>query len=187
MDELFFYILFLLLIKAYARFFKLDLSGRHILFVSLVFYLPVFLFVAQNMLPVYTLISAYCALLCLQDHQTMYIDWHWKGLSILLIAMCAAFAPAGYRLQGCLLFSLPAFFMHRYFGWNGSADGWFLLLFGWILGLERMLICMLATLVCAFLYLAFTRKKQLPFLSFLSIGFLASLLRGYAIYATMFL
>jgi hypothetical protein len=187
MYELFFYALFLFLIKAYCTIFQLECKISHLVFASIIFYAPLPFMVAQALLPVYMLIGAYCALLCLQDHQTMYIGWQWKGLTVLFLATCFFLSTASYKLPGSLLFSVPAFFMSKKLGWNGSADGWFLLLFGWILGLERMLICMLITLVGAFFYLVFTRQKQLPFLSFLAIGFLASLLRGYAIYATMFL
>ena len=125
----------------------------------------------------------YGGCLAIQDFYELYVGPEWMGFSLLLVLFGWGPLPdLASSLAGGLLFALPAFYCARK-GSCGQADPWFLLLFGFELGLSRMLICLLTTLPAAFVYLLLAEQKRVPFLPFLVSGWLLARCCGWGLAA----
>ncbi len=121
----------------------------------------------------------YFYLLCLsiQDIRTYTISKRWVLFSFgfLLLVGQKSFVAS-------ILFGIPCFIFYRYKKWMGSMDVYFIVLFSYVLGIERMIICMYVAILFGFLWFLFTKNKYCPFLSCLSIGFIVAMEKGYFIY-----
>ena len=117
--------------------------------------------------------------LALKDIHTYYIEKEWMIISLLLIFF---FTP--YSIENVissLVFGLPALCMY-FKKWIGSADVYYLFLFGFLLGMERMIICVFFSVVTGFLFFLLKKDKIIPFVSCLCIGFFITALKGYSIF-----
>lgn len=120
-------------------------------------------------------------------------DWHSRYLHPLwLIAMAALvfFTPSqaaevSQRLAGMTfgLVALPFFLKKK----MGSADVICLLAFGWILGFDRMCICVLMACAMGMICALALHLPDLPFVSFLLAGFWIALGQGYGLHARLML
>lgn len=121
----------------------------------------------------------YFYLICLsiQDIKTYYISKRWMFLSLIIFLL-----PAKYSIATALVFGLPCGFFYKTKRWMGSMDVYFVTLFGFILGWQRMIICMYVSIFLGFLWFVFSKKKLCPFLACLSLGFILAFEKGYTIY-----
>ena len=114
----------------------------------------------------------------LMDYKTYYIPYLWIGLGCGLWILW----PSFYILP-VVLFGFPCFFL-----WLmcpdkiGSADVFYICLFGSLLGLPRFIVCMLIATGCGFLYYMLHPKSMIPFVSCLCVGFVISFWRGFLLY-----
>lgn len=116
-----------------------------------------------------------------------YLDW--KDYYIPIFWMIVSFGLCiGQSLDylACFLFLLPIGFIKIVRpNWIGSADVFYIGLFSWILGVERMIVCMLVAIGLSFCDVIFLKRRLIPFVSFLAIGFIVALLKGYTIYGIL--
>lgn len=127
-------------------------------------------------------------LFCLfeQDRHTYYISWHW---SIACVCIAIGFIGTFQSLhwQGALLYSVPALFLHRRKPeWIGIADVYFLGFLGSLLGMHRMMIAVLISVLFGLLWSAFRQKKMIAYVSCLCIGVWISYVKGYYLWDILF-
>ena len=132
-----------------------------------------------------------CSLLIkifLQDITTFYISNFWMFASFFLIFL---FPPTSLieSITGSLLYLIPCLLMKKICSkWIGNADLFYIGLFGWILGFQRMIICMLISILVGFLfYILFRMRKWIPFVSCLCVGFLIAMWKGYYLFSLLFM
>lgn len=188
MKSIFYTILFGLVYQVYIYFHpecKIT-KGALVLNMLLIWWIFIEFSNTQNGFQVF-LMEVYSWFLALQDEKTLHIGKEWILYSLVVFIVLFPHDPGMNNWIGGLLFSIPAVIMSKWKGWLGSADGWFLALFGFLLGVQRMIVCMFITCITGFLYAFAFKKEKLPFLSFLAFGLIASFLRGYFVYAKIFL
>ena len=114
------------------------------------------------------------------DWKSYYVSPIFMGISFLLLA----FYP--WDWFSFFIFFVPVFWLRRFrMDWLGSADVFYIGLFALLLGVERMVVCMLVAIGVGFLFLLVFKKRMVPFVSCLVIGFLVALYRGYTIYGIL--
>lgn len=121
------------------------------------------------------LIYTFLACLFVQDEQTYHISKYWYCLSLFLILWNGKVYFTG------LIFGGLAFIMKLWkTDWIGSADIFYLILFGLLLGFERMLVLVWTALVVGFVYAY--KRSLIPFVSCMVLGFYLAYARGYSIF-----
>jgi hypothetical protein len=138
---------------------------------------------------IYSVVLTVLILLFLQDMDTMYLSVKWLVPVFIASVVWCSFDPVLLieRILGMLLYGLPAACMHLLKKeWIGSADCTALILSGWVLGWERMIIAFMVSAVVGIIWFIFLMLKKralfIPYISCLSIGIWISLLRGYTIF-----
>jgi len=146
-------------------------------------------FIANAYYNIYSMVLTLLILLFLQDMDTMYLSVKWLVPVFIASVVWCSFDPVLLieRILGMLLYGLPAVCMHLLKKeWIGSADCIALVLSGWVLGWERMIIAFMVSAVVGIIWfiVLMLKKKALfiPYISCLSIGMWISLLRGYTIF-----
>lgn len=123
-----------------------------------------------------------------EDMRTYYISSAWMIFSIIMLFL---FPSTSFieSAVGELLYFIPCLLMKKIRpDWIGNADLFYIGLFGWILGIQRMIICMLISILVGFIFYIFFRvKKWIPFVSCLCIGFLISMWKGYYLFSLLFI
>lgn len=116
-----------------------------------------------------------------QDLQTCHFSkgWLWILAAVLVFALRQPVDLLSRLLA--MSFGGAALFLWRRQA-MGSADVFCLMAFGFLLGLERMLVCLLVSCLAALVFRQASRQRLIPFISFLSWGFLISWFRGYTLY-----
>lgn len=188
MKSIFFMIFFLMIYWIYTYFHpECRIQSLSLILNTLAIYIILMEFSSkENVLQVFAA-EIYAWFLALQDEKTLHIGKSWILYSFILLIVLFPDPVNEKNVLGALLFSLPGIVMCKWKGWLGSADSWFLSLFGFLLGSERMIVCMLICCLLGCIYAFLFKKEKLPFLSFLAAGFIASFLRGYLLYAKIFL
>ena len=127
-------------------------------------------------------------LFCLfeQDRHTYYISWHW-----LIVCVCIAIGFVGtfqsLPWQGALLYSVPALFLHRRKPeWIGIAVVYFLGFFGCLLGMHRMMVAVLISVLFGLLWSVFRQKKMIAYVSCLCVGVWIAYVKGYYLWDILF-
>lgn len=117
-----------------------------------------------------------------QDIQTYYYSKIW----FLLILLFTLGWVCHWHYFCGLFYFLCSYCLYRMKKeWLGSMDCMVLTCFGLILGFERMIVCLLISILCGLVYHLFSKNKMIPFVSCLCIGFFISLLRGFQIYVIL--
>ena len=168
----------LLLMWMYFRYF---LSLKHVKTAILVFLGLTFVslnVISQSMFFQVEALILYLCCLGFQDYETYYISKHWILFSLILYIILFDHI----QIRGCI-FGLVGYVLYKIRpNWIGSADICFLLLFGFILGFERMYVCLMISLVVGATFYLFSKHKLIPFVSCLCIGMFIAFLRGYKIW-----
>ena len=116
-----------------------------------------------------------------------YMDWKEYYIPPFWMVFSCGFV-AGQRLDGMALFSflLPVVCL-KWFCLDciESADVFYIGLFACILGMERMIACLLLAIGFSFLFVLVYKRRYIPFVSFLGLGFMVALARGYTIYGIL--
>lgn len=117
-----------------------------------------------------------------QDLKTLYFSKRWLALlgGMILIVLPFETLPFLQRLAALFPGALMSFFWLRKS--CGSADVIVLTALGFVLGFERFLVCLLVSCLMALGYAWLSRQRQIPFLSFLAMGFLWSWSCGYRLF-----
>ena len=126
------------------------------------------------------LMSIFVLYIAYLDWKDYYIPNFWMIVSL---GLCI-----GQSLDylACFLFLLPIGFIKIVRPeWMGSADLFYIGLFACILGVERMIVCMLVAIGLSFCFLWVSKRRLIPFVSFLAIGFMVAWLKGYTIYGIL--
>lgn len=131
-----------------------------------------------------------CFLYCLflQDLQTMYISKKWIFPSLFIASLFLyQYWNISSSLVALIAYGLPVFLLFTFKkDWIGSADVCFISYFSLLLGYQRMSVAILISTLSALLFCVLFRKKEVPFLCFLSFGIYFSVLFGYRIWYAIF-
>ena len=120
----------------------------------------------------------YCMNVFWMDFKSYYIPKSWMAAGCFL---CFLWLP--FHMEASLLLGLPCLILWwKRPDWIGYADVFYIFLFGGILGMERMIVCMFAAVFLGFLYGGLFRGRLIPFVSCLCAGFVLSFWRGFLIY-----
>lgn len=121
--------------------------------------------------------------LFLKDFYTYYLSWKWCIPSFALILLWMFVLDKPLSLWGALLYGIPSTGIHLWHkDWIGISDVFYLYYFGAMLGIERMMVACFTAVLTAIIFSFISKKKMVPFLSFLSIGILISYWKGYTIW-----
>ncbi len=117
--------------------------------------------------------------LACQDAKSMYINKWWILLSIPFlfvfpIHIYSSLLSIGYGIIG--------YFFYKKMHWLGSADVYFFFYFGILMGYERFSVAICIGSVLGLGFALLFKKKQIPYLTFLTIGILISYACGYSIW-----
>ena len=127
-------------------------------------------------------------LFCLfeQDRHTFYISRNWLIPCICIIICFIMFYKQVYGIAS-LLYSVPALLLHRrHPEWIGIADVYFLCFFGLLLGIHRMMIAVLISIVFGLFWIILKQNKMIPYVSCLCVGVWISYLKGYVLWVYLF-
>lgn len=111
-----------------------------------------------------------------QDWKTRYFQKWWLAAGLLLVICGCVLYPISLmvRMGGALfgLLLIPLVMTDRL----GSADVWFIAGMGWILGAYNLPLALSVSCTLGLLYGFLVKEALIPFISFLSVGYVMALL-----------
>lgn len=136
----------------------------------------------------YDVFTAFLYCLFLQDLQTMYISKHWIAPSLLIgFLILYKYWNITSSILALILYVFPISIMYLLKKeWMGCADLYYISYFSIILGYQRLSVTLLISTLSALLFCLCFKKREVPFLSFLSIGVYISCICGYQIWYELF-
>lgn len=113
-----------------------------------------------------------------QDYETYYVSKQWVLFSVILIVCfldSIYISGISFSIVACLMYLCKK-------NWIGCADIGILFVFGLILGFKRMFVCLLIAIGIGLLFCILSKKKIIPFITFLCIGAYIAILKGFSIW-----
>lgn len=137
--------------------------------------MPLLLLLISNSIYEWSFFS-FLSLMAIQDYKTYYFSKYW------LVGLI--FVWFGQRdMLSSLVFGLPCWIMYvKRSEWIGSVDCIMISCLAFILGLERMIVCMCMALFLGFIYHFIYRDRLIPFVSCLAVGAIVAYLKGYMLF-----